>query len=226
MNGIFARALGADFGLLHPTLQERFGLDPQQQRGCRGVGTMDQIWRGRAHVRPFLAFGTLRNILFPETGENVGFQIDNYCYLDTYGRATTTFVRTFEVARGRRRRFDATMVWSEERGCIVDYIGTHQHIAVDLQCRVRPDGGLHIRTGEQRCHEGLASFRMPPWMSGVAQVDEWYDEESDRMRIEVRVDHPRFGPIFGYRGSFTNTVLDLRQGIPAAVKPYREEIRD
>lgn len=225
MTSIFARALGTDFSGLHPALQARFGLTPDAGQACRGVGVMDEIWRGGPHVIPFLHFGSMRNILFPETGTTVPFEIENYCYRDNYGRDTTTFVRTFDVAPGRRRRFDATMIWSQTRGCIVDYIGSHQHVAVDLHPSVRPDGGLRIRTGEQRFHEGHLSFRMRPWMSGAAQVDEWFDASIGALRIQVRVTHPRFGPIFGYRGRFTSTTVNAA-AVPASAKPYREQIRD
>ena len=56
---------------------------------------------------------------------------------------------------------------------------------------------------------------------------ERFDEESQRFRIEVRVENPRFGPLFGYSGSFTCTYPQVGPGeVPAAVKPLREELRD
>ncbi len=66
--------------------------------------------------------------------------------MDTLGRETVTWVRTF--ATGKQRRFDAYMIWSDERGCIVNYLGTHQHLAVDLELRVADNGGLQIRSTE------------------------------------------------------------------------------
>lgn len=186
---------------------------------------MDRIWRGPAYTVPFLRFGTRRNILFPETGRDVPFTIENYAYRDGFGRDTVTFVRTFEVRPGRRRRFDATMIWSEERGCVVDYLGSHQHLAVDLDISVRPDGGLRIRSGEQRLHEGPLSFRFPNPLTGHADLDEWVDD-AGRVHIDVRVGHSRLGPIFGYHGSFENHLVHTpADRVPSAVKPYREEQR-
>ena len=48
----------------------------------------------------------------------VPFTIENYAYRDRLGRETVTWVRTFETTK--RRRFDANMIWSEGRQCIVD----------------------------------------------------------------------------------------------------------
>ncbi|WP_020577322.1 DUF4166 domain-containing protein [Actinopolymorpha alba] len=226
MTSIFARALGPDFGQLHPELQRRFGFDSTDGAACVGTGVMDEVWRGGAFTLPFLYLGTTRHILFPERGRNVPFSIENFAYRDSFGRETVTFVRTFDLAPGMRRRFDATMVYSPPRGRIVDYLGTHQHLAVDLDLRVDSGGGLQIRTGSQRCYAGFLGVRLPSGMTGSARVREWYDEAARRFRIEVAVGNKRFGPLFGYRGSFTVAYVDTRRHVvPASVRPLRENPR-
>ncbi|MFI7081518.1 DUF4166 domain-containing protein [Micromonospora sp. NPDC049903] len=224
MTSVFEHALGADFDRLHPRLRRRFAVDGDADLGCVGTGTMDRVWRGGAFTWPFLRLGALRHILFPETGRQIPFTIENYAYTDTYGRPTLTFVRTFQVTPHRRRRFDATMVWSARRGVLVDYLGTHQHLAVDLHPSVDAAGGLTIRSGLQRFPNGLTC---PAALTGEARVREWYDDRADRFRIEVRVTNRRFGPLFGYEGSFTvDHVPSHRAPVPAAVRPLRENPRE
>lgn len=224
MTSVFQRALGADFDRLHPRLRRRFGVDGRTDLGCVGTGMMDRVWRGAAFTAPFLRLGTLRHVLFPETGTGVPFTIENYAYTDSYRRPTLTFVRTFEVAAHRRRRFDATMVWSPRRGVLVDYLGTHQHLAVDLHLDVDAAGALTIRSGAQRFRGGLPC---PPALSGEAHLREWYDDRTGRFHIEVRVTNRRFGPLFGYTGSFTvDYVPPDGAPVPAAVRPLRENPRD
>jgi hypothetical protein len=92
--------------------------------------------------------------MFPEQGRDVPFTIQNYAYRDTLGRETVTWIRTF--ATGKVRRFDAYMIYSEKRGCIVDYLGTHQHLAVDLDLSVAANGGLSLRSGAQLQVEWLS----------------------------------------------------------------------
>jgi hypothetical protein len=226
VTAVFRLALGADFERLHPEMQRRLGVDSRGHRACVGTGVMDRVWHGRRFTAPFLYLGAHRHILFPETGTDIPFTIENYPYLDLYGRETVTFVRTFEVGRGRRRRFDATMVYAPGRGGIVDYLGTHQHLAVDLTVRVDGRGGLRIDSGEQRFTEGPLAFRFPPGLTGAAQLHEWYDEAAGVFRISVKVANARFGPLFGYEGSFTATYPDTRvTPVPAAVKPLRENPR-
>ncbi|MDG4767946.1 DUF4166 domain-containing protein [Solwaraspora sp. WMMD406] len=219
MTSIFQQALGRDFDRLHPRLRQRFGISSARRTACVGTGVMDRIWHGPAVTVPLLRLGATRHILFPEQGTDIAFRIENYAYRDSYGRETVSFVRTFDVAAHRRRRFDATMVYSPASGAIVDYLGTHQHYAVLLHLTVDRRGGLIIRTGEQR----YAGHRFPVALSGRAQVHEWWDDAEDSFRIEVRVTNRFLGPVFGYRGRFTAQYVDTGTApVPAAVRPLRE----
>jgi hypothetical protein len=187
---IYERALGAEFQRLHPQMQRRFGLSAGGGVASIGTGVMEDLWHGAAYTLPFLYVGTWRSIMFPEMGRNVPFTIENYAYRDPLGRETVTWVRTFKTTK--RRRFDAYMIWSEQRGRIVDYLGTHQHLAVDLDVSVAENGGLRLRSGEQRFYEGVVGFRFPMFFSGVADVCEWYDDDAGCFRIRVYVENKRW----------------------------------
>ncbi|SEC54026.1 DUF4166 domain-containing protein [Terriglobus roseus] len=222
MISIYQRALGSDFARLHPRIQQRFALHSQSGFAHVGTGVMESLWHGPPYTLPFLYIGTWRAIMFPEQGKNVPFTIQNYGYRDPLGRETVTWVRTFRTARPRR--FDAYMIWSEERGCIVDYLGTHQHLAVDLELSVAENGGLRIRSREQRFYEGPVSFRFPMFFSGEADVCEWYDDAAGCFRIRVNASNRRWGPLFGYTGSFQSEVVAPLP--PAEILPRRLEARE
>jgi hypothetical protein len=226
VTSIYQRVLGDDFARLHPKIQERFGFSSADGVASIGTGVMDEIWRGPAYTLPFLRLGSWRNLLFPERGSDVPFTVENYAYVDRFGRETVTWVRTFEMPTVRRR-FDATMIYSESRDVVVDYMGTHQHLAVDLALSVADNGGLRLTSGEQRFYEGPIAFRFPLALSGDAEVVEWYDDATERFAIDVRVTNRHLGPLFGYRGTFTADRRDVRAtGVPLSVKPVREERRE
>lgn len=225
MTSIYQRALGADFNRLHPQIQRRFGFCSHDGIASIGRGVMDEIWRGRFYTLPFLYVGTWRRIMFPEQGRNVPFTIENYAYRDSFNRETVTWVRTFETSR--RRRFDATMIYSEQRRRIVDYLGSHQHLAVDIDLSVAENGGLCLRSGAQRFYERLVGFSFPMLASGVADVCEWFDDASGKFRIDVNVHNATWGPLFGYRGWFDVEWPACAPGnVPKHVKPLREERRE
>lgn len=224
MTSIYRRALGDDFQKLHPNVQRRFGFSSQDQIASIGSGVMEQVWRGPFYTVPFLALGTWRNIMFPASGENVPFRVENYAYTDRFARETVTWIRKFAFPH-TLRRFDATMIYSKERGRIVDYLGTHQHLAVDIHLSVAPNGGLRLRSGQQRFYEGPIGFRFPLLFSGIADVCEWYDEEAQTFRIEVSVRNNVWGKLFGYSGNFAVDYVPV-QNVPRDVKPVREERRE
>jgi hypothetical protein len=49
-------------------------------------------------------------------------------------------------------------------------------LAVDIDLSVDEEGGLCLRSGEQRFYEGPIGFRFPMLFSGIADVSEWYDD--------------------------------------------------
>ena len=226
MTSIYRKALGADFERLHPKMQWRFGFSSIDETCQLGTGVMDDVWRGPWWTLPFLLLGSTRRVLFPSRGRRVPFTIANYAYVDRFGRETVTWARRFDFQR-RTRAFDATMIYSKRRDTIVDYLGTHQHLAVDLDCWVDDEGAMRIRSGEQRFYEGRVAFRFPLIFSGAANVREWWDEAAACFRIEVHVANKLLGPLFGYRGSFTvEEFPGPAADIPADVLPVREEHRE
>ena len=219
---VFARAMGADFGRLHPMLQRRFGVGLGAGYACIGRGTMTRIRRGPWWTIPFLQIGRFRNILVPEAGVGVPFVIENYPYRDPLGRETVTFVRTFSMPRARRR-FDATMILDDD-GRVLDYLGSHQHLAVDLDLSAEPDGSLLLRSGEQRFYEGPLGFRFPMLFSGRAELRESFDDEAGVFRIRLEVRNRVFGFLFGYEGEF-RCEFPAASDAPARLKPVRHEPR-
>ncbi|WP_217554487.1 DUF4166 domain-containing protein [Streptomyces sp. GbtcB6] len=225
MTSMFRTVLGPDFDRLHPQLQRRFSVGLASGEACTGHGVMDRIWHGGAFVKPFLALGTTRNILVPKAARNVPFKIENVPYADSYGRETVTFVRTFDLP-GRPRRFDAQMVLSPKGDRILDYLGTHQHLASELHFHAESDGSLLIRSGEHRFREGPVDVRVPELVGATAEVRESYDDRAGRFRIQVRVVNRYFGPLFGYQGTFEASYTGIRGcGVRPGLRPVREEPR-
>lgn len=221
MTSIFAAAMGADFDRLHPMMQRRFGVGLNSGTACIGQGVMHEIRRGPWWTVPFLQIGKLRNILVPTVGVGVPFTISNFPYRDPLGRETVTFVREYTI-NNRPARFDATMVLAGGR--VVDYLGTHQHLAVDLDLAVDDEGGLLLRSDAQRFYDGPVAFRFPMLFSGRATVRERFDDTDGLFHVDMRVDNHRFGFLFGYRGSFRCTWVDADDA-PERLKPRRHEAR-
>ena len=208
MISIYQRALGSDFSKLHPEIQRRFSLTSEAGVAAIGTGVMDRVWHGAPYTLPFLYVGTWRSIMFPEQGKDVPFSIQNYAYKDPLGR------------------FDAYMIYSEARNCIVDFLGTHQHLAVDIELSVAANGGLRLRSGEPRFYEGPIAFKFPLIFSGIANVCEWYDDQQKCFRIEVDASNRTWGKLFGYSGRFqVEWQPSAAESVPHSILPRRVESR-
>lgn len=227
MSSIYQQVLGSDFQKLHPKIQKRFGFNSDDKIASVGKGVMQKIWYGKFYTLPFLYIGTWRNIMFPQKGKNIPFTIENYAYQDKFGRETVTWIRKYKFPK-RIRRFDATMIYSKNRKSIVDYLGTHQHLAVDIDIAVAENGGLNLTSGEQRFYEGWINFKFPKLFSGKATVCEWFDDKEQKFKISVEVVNKIWGKLFGYEGTFEIEYLSVNSiaDIPKDVFPVREEIRE
>lgn len=223
VTSIYQQALGAAFKNLHPQIQRRFGFSSADGIGAIGTGVMSSVWHGPAYTLPFLYLGTWRRIMFPESGTNIPFSIENYAFVDPFGRETVTWVRTFHAQK--QRRFDAYMIYAPGRRKIVDYLGSHEHLAVDIDLSVSDNGGLRLRSGEQRFYEGFVGFAFPMAISGAAEVCEWFDDAEGKFRIDVHVSNRRFGPLFGYSGAFDVEWIKTSRP-PREILPKRFEKRE
>ena len=225
MPSIFQRALGSDFQRLHPQLQRLFGFSSADMLACVGQGVMDVVEPGPLHVRPFLWLGSVRRIMFPQRGENVPFTVHNYAYRDSFGRETLTWLRTFHMPGPRR--FDEAMIFSEKRGRIVVYAGSHQHLAVELHPSVEGDGSIRMRTGTQRLYEWPIGIRFPRFLSADGDIRVWYDDVRNDFGINVDVGNRLWGRAFHYRGRFTTEWKTCAaEDVPREARPLREERRE
>jgi hypothetical protein len=227
MSSIYQKVLGEDCQKLHPKIQKRFGFCSEDKLAAIGKGVMQKVWVGKPYTLPFLYLGTWRNIMFPQSGKDVPFTIQNYAYKDKFGRETVPWVRKYQFPN-RERRFDATMIYSEKRKKIVDYLGTHQHLVVDIDMAVSENGGLILYSGEQRFYEGVIGFKFPMLCSGNATVCEWFDDKEQKFKISVVVTNKFWGKLFGYEGTFETDYIDVDSlaNIPKDIVPVREAVRE
>jgi len=109
-------------------------------------------------------------------------------------------------------------------GRVVDYLGTHQHLAVDLRLRAEDDGSLLLTTHDQRFYEGLVGFRFPMRFSGTAVLRESWDQAAEVYGVHLEVSNSTFGFLFGYEGWFTCDFVPVTDA-PLELKPFRHERR-
>ncbi|MGP4073511.1 DUF4166 domain-containing protein [Piscibacillus sp. B03] len=197
---IYKRALGQEFQQLHSMLQKRYNLMAEQP--IFGEGVMTRIEGGPWFLWPILKLGIKRKLLFPERGENIPFTIKNAPYDD--GRQIHWERKFF--FQNSTRFFDALMSLDEKRGIIEDYLGEPALMYSDLVFEVQ-NGALNIRSARQRVVLGRFEIPLPKWFQGIAEVNESYNDQTEKFEIDVTVRNPLIGQVFHYKGEFTSEDL-------------------
>lgn len=65
------------------------------------------------------------------------------------------------------------------------------------------------------------------FFSGIADVQEWYDDAAGCFHIVADVRNKVWGRLFGYRGTFSVDWLAVEPGdLPPHILPRRQERRD
>lgn len=211
--------MGPEFGKLHPKLQEWFGFTSYDRVAAHGSGTLERVWRGGWYTLPCLWIGQLRNIMCTDQGVGVPFTVSNYAFKDDRGDETTAIIRNFELER--ERRFDEYMIGTNVPGRIVNYLGTHQHFAVDLDLAAGPKGEMIIKSGKQHLLEGPLNTRFPRIISADAHVVVEYEEDLRQYHIRMKAANPIMGAVFGYEGLFNVEWHDVTPDDIRKVEPVR-----
>ncbi|MCI9889482.1 DUF4166 domain-containing protein [Micrococcales bacterium 31B] len=204
---IFHRALGADaYARLHPEVRRHFDASLANDQVAVGRGVMQRIWHGAdarfSWVRFALRYGGVALGLAPAAGRDVAFEIVNVPVRDAAGREAIASARTFA---GERRGFD-TVTTLEPSG-LVDTMGPRGCLATSMRISER-DGSLVLRSVGTRLRLGRLAVPLPFLAGTETEAREWFDTETGRLRISVRVASRWLGPLFGYEGDFAVRVVD------------------
>lgn len=193
----YEAALGERLHELHPSLRRYFSAIPE---GCIGLGegVFAEFGTPRRWLWRLLEPFERRGVLAAGYARSVRFRIVNRTEA---GRATA--VRTIELPTGSWQMTDSVALTS--RG-IVDRIGTPRTVAAAFDVSVH-DGGLVLTSREVGIAVGRFRFRMPRLVAPVVRLSERYDPVSGLQRVELTIDAPIIGRVYGYRGHFSYGIV-------------------
>lgn len=222
MQSIYQRALGADFTRLQPELQAYFGLHAGAGKAGVGAGTFDVAGCPAWFIRPFFRLAAAENSFFPEYGTDIRFNIVNYPHTDPFGRSSLTARRVLHFP-GVDRIFEDTT--SEDQGRLLDYVGAHRLTLTDLTCSVTPAGRMRMVSTRTRVFAGPVRLPVPDVVGAQAYMEQWWDEDASRFRIQTRVIHRQLGTLLVYAGAFDYHLVDFDGVLPPGAEPLRWEKR-
>lgn len=188
-----------NYHLLHPKLQKRYQLD--ESHTFSGTGTMSEISGGTFLVRMLLKLGVFFRCFFSERGKDIPFTIQNRACLMNREHTGIEWNRTF-FFKGKKRYFDAIMVYDEKEDRVLDFFGKPHVLLSVLAFEASADGSLTISSGKQWLLIGGKRIALPKWLTGTSVVCETFDESKNCFTIQVRVQNTILGTLFFYHGMF------------------------
>jgi len=189
---VYQRVLGDGFARLDPELRAYFSAPPADSVG-RGHGVYEIAGSRRRLLAPVFALLAWRRILFPEFGHDVPFTVTN---IPGPGDGLSSR-REFHFP-GRERVMQDTMHVVDGR--LHDFLGRRGGLEVRLVVTVGEHGSLRMVSDRAWLHLRALRLPLPALLSARVVLDEsWVD---GHQRVDVRMQHPLFGEIFCYAGSF------------------------
>jgi uncharacterized protein len=186
---------------LPEVLRDQYLVRPTDPYRVVLEGTMDQVWHRPAWLWPVLHVCACFNILFSEQGTNIVASMIVEGQHDRRGRGTQTWNRTFQFRTPRH--FDATMRFDLRFACVVEHMAPFDLLEVVWDVRYEEPSTIHIETEGIRIGVGRLRVTLPHWAGVQVRVRETaLVDQSESIAVDLRVQQPWLGEIFGYTGQF------------------------
>jgi len=197
----FEWALGESIHALSPRVKEHVLQAPGTVVVYRG---RMRVWRDGGRRGKFagwlLRLGIFANFMFPETGEEVDFQMKHVVTKHDDGSLSMSWIRTFGFS-GLNREFHAMMHFYEQNGPIINWRGCWGLLEVELCPRVEGNE-IIVVSAREWVTLGPLRIPLPNWLKGKPLVREW-QEPDGALHIRVEVHNALLGHFFGYDGIYS-----------------------
>ncbi|PWD49930.1 DUF4166 domain-containing protein [Serinibacter arcticus] len=190
----YAAALGPAIERLHPSLQRYFATIPPGHRGV-GEGVFDTAGTPRRWLWPLLRLVQPRGVVFAGWERDVPFRIVNR----TVGGSAVA-VRELDLPDGTWVMRDDVV--RSPAGGVTDRLGSPVTLAATFDVAVDGDA-LVLTSRTLGVALGPLRFAAPRRLSPVVRLRESFDAASGHQRVDLAVDHPLLGRLYGYGGLFT-----------------------
>jgi hypothetical protein len=186
------RVLGDELEELHPRLSAYFSAIPAGRVGV-GHGTFDSVGTPRRWLYPLLAILGRWGVVFPVWEHDVPFTVRN----EQDGELLRAR-RTFHLRAGDRVMEDAIGV---DRGTLVDRLGRSGSLRAGF-AGAAVEGALRLES------RGVTWRGIPVPFAPTVRLCERFDEAAGRQHVELTLDAPVFGRLYGYSGHFDYAIED------------------
>ncbi|MBZ2199388.1 DUF4166 domain-containing protein [Occultella gossypii] len=197
----YEAVLGARIKELHPRLQQYFATIPPGHVGI-GAGVFTHAGTPRRWLWPVIRLLEVRGVVFAGWARDVPFRIRN---VTVDGRAAAT--REFDLPS---RTFTMTDdVARSPGGGVVDRLGHPATVAATFDVDTAA-GALVLTSRTVGFRLGRLQVRIPRPVAPTIRLRESWDADRNQQRVDLTVDLPLLGRVYGYGGHFTYRIEEDR----------------
>ena len=197
----FEWALGESINALAPLVKEHVLQLPGTIVVYRGRVRVwrDGGWRGKI-ASLLLRIGVFGRFLFPETGDDVDFEVKHVVTSHEDGSLSMSWMRTYQFS-GVQREFIAMMRFHRENGPIINWHGCRGLLQVELVASVE-GSAIVVVSRREWLTLGFLRIPLPKWLMGRPYVREW-QEPDGALHIRVEIHNTLLGHFWGYEGTYS-----------------------
>jgi hypothetical protein len=197
----FEWALGESINALAPRVKEHVLQLPGTivVYGGRVRVWRDGGWRGK-FASLLLRIGVLGRFLFPETGDDVNFEVKHVVTSHEDGSLSMSWIRAYQFS-GVQRDFHALMRFHPQNGPIINWHGCRGLLQVELVASVEGDA-IVVVSRREWLTLGFLRVPLPKWLMGRPYVREWQAPDG-ALHIRVEIHNTLLGLFFGYEGTYS-----------------------
>lgn len=166
-------------------------------------GVMRRIIRRKGFwgllLYPMFWLGRFNRMLFPETGENVPFELRIFYRTDRQGPKEMLWERTFYFPNATRR-FDSALHYHDKHSVLIDRLGQPSPIEMELHPRVEGTR-MVVESGRQWARLPGLRIPLPRFMQARGFVEEW-ESEDGKLEMRAMITNGWLGEILRFEGWF------------------------
>jgi hypothetical protein len=187
--------------------REQFLATPERGYDVVLVGRMERIWHNPRWLTPLFWFLGGLGILVPRIGEDIPatLTLEVVPGILPDGRPYHDWNRTF--AFQPPVHFDTRVIYDEEQENLADQVGPGFRLRMVWKGEYLPPDTFTLKTVANGIRLGNRVRYLPRWvwlllLGRVDFIQTSRPDAEDMVDVELRVLHPFFGTVFGYRGEF------------------------
>jgi hypothetical protein len=163
--------------------------------------SMDRIWHRPFWLWPLFRLLAVFDTLFPEHGSNIQASMTVVGLSNVYACGAQLWRHAFLFRTPRR--VDATMAFDPKLARMVERVRPGGVLEVVWNVAFKPPATIRIVTEGMRVGIGRFRITLPHWSAVAVHVSETaLNKQRQRIAVDLVVQHPWLGAIFGYAGQF------------------------